>query len=1159
MIDNHQFRRILARNVAVPLAVGVLSSLVFVAIIVYLINVLTWVEHSERVIGDANVVSKMSAEMETGMRGYLLSKDEQFLAPYKAAVPRIEAELDALMDEVLDNASQVARLRKIHASQKLWEQFAAEVIEARRTDGDYLTLVRSGRGRALTDEVRRQFATFLEIEEKLLIERNLSAKSTTRWAVGMFLMFSLSVAGLLAYFGRRELLALSTSYGKAMGQQAAHTALLENQAWLREGQSTLGEAMTGHHALAPLAQAALDQVTRHLGGLVAAMYLREDGGALRRIATYGFAEAWAGQSQLFQPGESLVGQAVREERLLALDSLPADYIKVSSGLGRAVPAQLLIAPFRNEGAINGVLEIGFLQPTTARDLAFLELVGEGIGAAVAAARYRQRLQESLAETQQLNEELQVQQEELRTANEELEEQSRVLEESQTNLENQQAELEQTNEQLADQALHLDARNVALNEAQTELRQRATDLERASRYKSEFLANMSHELRTPLNSSLILAKLLSDNTKGNLSEEQVKFAQTIYSAGNDLLHLINDILDISKVEAGKLELVLESLTVRRMVESLAMTFEPLAMQKQLRFQVQVEPSVPATVWSDRQRLEQVLKNLLSNAIKFTEAGLVTLNVSSTPGGPLRFVVEDSGIGIAPEQQAKIFDAFHQADGTTSRRFGGTGLGLSISRDLAALLGGEIAVTSSPGNGSVFILTLPRTCPASGDGASDAPVADAAAPAPRPPNPAPAVQASVAVPAPALPAEASFADDRHRPAAPHERSVLVIEDDPVFADILYKLAREMRYRCLVGMTGGEGLQLAESLLPDAILLDMRLPDRSGLSVLQLLKDNPITRHIPVHVVSSNDNGGEALNLGAIGYALKPTTREELEQVFRKLEGKFTQKIKRILLVEDDERQRESVVALIADSDVEIAAVGSGEEALALLRTDVFDCMIIDLKLPDMQGNELLEKMSGETLCSFPPVIVYTGRNLTRAEESELLKYSRSIIIKGARSPERLLDEVTLFLHKVEAKLSTERQSMLQTVRGRDRVFEGRTILLVDDDMRNLFALTAALEQRGARVEIGRNGFEAIAKLDEVSNIDVVLMDIMMPGMDGLEAMRRIRADGRYDRLPMIAITAKAMKDDQEQCLAAGANDYLAKPIDLNRLYSLLRVWMPNLERI
>ena len=1166
MIDNNQFRRILARNVAVPLGVGVLSSLVFVGIIVYLVNVLTWVEHSERVIGDANEVSKMSAEMETGMRGYIITRDDAFLAPFKAAKPRIQSEIDALLDEVSDNAPQVARLRKIQAAQKLWEQFADEVIEARRGDGDYAALVKSGRGRALTDEVRRQFATFLDIEEKLLVERNLSAKSTTRWSVTLFLLFSLTVAGLLAYFGRRELVTLSSSYTKAMEQQAAHTALLENQAWLRDGQHALGDAMAGHLALQTMAQATLDQVTRQLGGLVSALYVREDGGVMRRVATYGFAEAWAGQNQLFKPGESLVGQAVREDRLLALDQLPPDYIKVSSGLGRATPTQLLIAPFRNEGEIIGVIEIGFLQPSAARDLTYLESVGDAIGAAVAAARYRQRLQESLSETQQLNEELQVQQEELRTANEELEEQSRVLEESQTNLENQQAELEQTNDQLAEQAIHLDARNVALNEAQVELRQRAAELERASRYKSEFLANMSHELRTPLNSSLILAKLLSDNAKGNLSEEQVKFAQTIYSAGHDLLHLINDILDISKVEAGKLELVLESLTVRRMVEGLAMTFEPLAMQKQLRFVVQVEPSVPATVWSDRQRLEQVLKNLLSNAVKFTESGTVTLTVSSSPGGPVRFAVEDSGIGISADQQAKIFDAFHQADGTTSRRFGGTGLGLSISRDLAALLGGEISVTSSPGNGSVFTLILPRTCPAqTGDEAggngprhADEPVQEAAPRISQPAAQPAAAPAQPAVTAPALDA-ASFPDDRNLPASEHERSVLVIEDDPAFADILYKLAREMRYRCLVALTGTEGLQLAAEFLPDAVLLDMRLPDRSGLSVLQLLKDNPDTRHIPVHVVSSNDNGGEALSLGAIGYALKPSTREELEQVFKKLEEKFTQKIKRILLVEDDERQRDSVVALIADSDVEIAAVGSGEEALALLRTDVFDCMIIDLKLPDMQGNELLEKMSGEELCSFPPVIVYTGRNLTRAEEAELLKYSRSIIIKGARSPERLLDEVTLFLHKVEAKLSTERQSMLQTVRGRDRVFEGRTILLVDDDMRNLFALTAALEQRGAKVEIGRNGFEAIAKLDELPNVDVVLMDIMMPGMDGLEAMRRIRADGRFNRLPMIAITAKAMKDDQEQCLAAGANDYLAKPIDLNRLYSLLRVWMPNLERI
>jgi CheY-like chemotaxis protein len=409
-----------------------------------------------------------------------------------------------------------------------------------------------------------------------------------------------------------------------------------------------------------------------------------------------------------------------------------------------------------------------------------------------------------------------------------------------------------------------------------------------------------------------------------------------------------------------------------------------------------------------------------------------------------------------------------------------------------------------------------------------------------------------------APAPFADDRARPAE-GARTVLVIEDDPDFARILFDLAHDLDFRCLVAMTAGEGQELAASAKPDAILLDMRLPDSSGLSLLQVLKDDPATRHIPVHVVSSADNAGEALHLGAIGYALKPTSREQLEQVFNKLKEKSAQQIKRVLLVEDDARQRESVVALIADDDVRIDAVGSGEEALALLRGELFDCMIIDLKLPDMQGNELLERMSHEELYSFPPVIVYTGRNLTRDEEAELLKYSRSIIIKGARSPERLLDEVTLFLHKVESQLSSERQNMLRTVRGRDRVFEGRTILLVDDDVRNVFALTSALEHRGARVEVGRNGFEALARLDEVDAIDLVLMDVMMPGMDGLEATRRIRKDQRFARLPIIAITAKAMKDDQEQCLAAGANDYLAKPIDLTRLYSLLRVWMPTMERI
>ena len=1150
-LDNTQFRRILTRNVALPLGLSVLSAAVFVAIVAYLISVLNWVEHSQEVIGKANEVSKLVADMEAGMRGFIISGDESFLSPYTVSKPKVDVEMDALLRLVGDNPSQTDRLNRVRGAHAEWLKFTTEIIEGRRDGRDVIESIKSGRGKSLTDDMRSQFAAFVGTERTLLLARGEEARSVIAWSVGSFLLFTLVVGGLLATFGRRELLRLSTTYGDVLKHENDHNAELRHLSWLRSGQTELASKSLGINSLEALAEAVLDHVVRYLGGSVAAMYFRNEDGVLRRIGAYGFSNEDA-RSKVIERGASLASQAAEENRLVRVKELPDDYLKVASSLGEAAPREIVIAPFNNFGKVKGVLEIGFLHPVRERDIEFLKLVGDAIGATVGAVVYRQRLQDALSESQALNEELQVQQEELRTANEELEEQSRALEETQSSLENQQAELEQTNDQLAEQALNLDMKNAALTEAQEQLRARALDLERASRYKSEFLANMSHELRTPLNSSLILAKLLSDNVPGNLNDEQVRFAQTIYSAGNDLLHLINDILDISKVEAGKLELMPEDLPVRRTVESLGRTFEPLAKQKDLRFTVTVEPNVPPSLHTDRQRLEQVLKNLLSNAVKFTEQGDVSLTVSATDEGWVQFTVVDSGIGIAQDQQERIFEAFHQADGTANRRFGGTGLGLSISRDLTSLLGGTLVVSSTPGEGSTFTLSMPRN----GMVSAAPPAPRTAAPSPRPARPAPA-------PAPVdliedAPVRTSFPDDRAL-AARGTRTVLVIEDEPEFARILFDLAHDLDYRCLVALTAGEGLELAAGQGPDAILLDIRLPDSSGLSVLQQLKDNPATRHIPVHVVSSMDNAGEALHLGAIGYALKPTSREQLEEVFRKLQQKSAQQIKRVLLVEDDARQRDSVVSLISDADVQIDAVGSGEEALALLRTEIFDCMIIDLKLPDMQGKELLEQMSHEELFSFPPVIVYTGRNLTRDEEAELMKYSRSIIIKGARSPERLLDEVTLFLHKVESQLSTERQTMLKTVRGRDRVFEGRTILLVDDDVRNVFALTAALEQRGANVEVGRNGFEAIAKLDEVPAIDLVLMDVMMPGMDGLEATRRIRADGRFNRLPIIAITAKAMKDDQEQCLAAGANDYLAKPIDLARLYSLLRVWMPTMERV
>jgi CheY-like chemotaxis protein len=741
----------------------------------------------------------------------------------------------------------------------------------------------------------------------------------------------------------------------------------------------------------------------------------------------------------------------------------------------------------------------------------------------------------------------------------------VLKESQVRLESQQAELEQTNSQLEEQASILENQRDELQRAQLALTERAAELARSNQYKSEFLANMSHELRTPLNSSLILAKLLADNKPGTLNDEQVKFAQTIFGAGNDLLALINDILDLSKIEAGKVEVQPESLGVASLVETLSRGFEPLARERRLTFTYTVEPGAPERLETDPQRLGQILKNLLSNAFKFTQAGAVSLRVAGTTDGQITFAVQDSGIGIPPEQQEIIFEAFRQADGSTHRKYGGTGLGLSISRDLARLLGGDVKVQSEAGQGSIFTLQLPLkySGPVSVDRSSQ--TGTTATPSrllqPEPPPGSGAALlpafdfASIVAPTELRPPLVE--DDRARLAG-DSRTILIVEDDLRFAAILRDLARELGFLCIATHAGGDALAAAQRFKVHAIILDMNLPDRTGLEILSELKRNPGTRHIPVHVVSVADFSQEALSLGAVGYALKPVKREQLMTAFERLEAKLQQGVRRVLVVEDDLRQRDSIRQLLSSEGVEISDVATATEALERLKQTTFDCLVLDLSLPDLSGYEMLQRMAETDEVSFPPVIVYTGRSLTRDEEQRLRRFSRSIIIKDVRSPERLLDEVTLFLHQVESKLPLERQRMLREARDRESAFEGRRILIVEDDVRNIFALSKVLEPRGAKVEIARNGREALEVLGRSSvaagtNVDLVLMDIMMPEMDGLTAMREIRKRPEWQKLPIIALTAKAMKDDQEKCLQAGANDYIAKPLDVDKLLSLVRVWM------
>jgi signal transduction histidine kinase/CheY-like chemotaxis protein len=939
---------------------------------------------------------------------------------------------------------------------------------------------------------------------------------------------------------------------------------VRRQAWLQMGQTRLSETLVGEQGVEQLGQNALKFLGDYTGAVVGAFFVKE-GERFRRVAAAGV-PAQANIVNEFIVGEGLLGKAVSDRQIAVLDDVPEGYLAFGSALGQGKPRQLLIAPIFADNVTNALVELGYLSVPEESPIDLLERVTESVSVAVRSARYRAHLQELLHETQQQAEELQAQSEELRVTNEELEEQGRALRESQSRLELQQAELEQTNAQLEEQTQLLESQRDDLARAQSNLERKANELDQASRYKSEFLANMSHELRTPLNSSLILAKLLSDNAQGNLTEEQVRYAQTILGAGNDLLTLINDILDLSKIEAGRMELQPEVFNLASWVESLNRTFQPLADQKGLRFETRVSPQCPATVESDRQRLEQVLKNLLSNAIKFTSQGEVTLEVNCAPNRQISLAVRDTGIGIPDHQHAMIFEAFRQADGTTHRKYGGTGLGLSIARELTRLLGGKIELSSQQGQGSVFTVTVPEILTGSTPMQGERQL-NFGAPLPPPPFPVSAPPVSSPAPGTAPPPATApvsavrrrVADDRDRLTG-NSRIILVVEDDEPFARILYDLIRELQFQCLIATSAEEAIALTVQYGPSAVVLDIGLPDHSGLSVLDRLKQDARTRHIPVHVISGSDYSQTAYSLGAVGYMLKPVKREALVDVFQGLETRLAQRMRRVLVVEDDAVQRDSMEKLLGSHEVSTVGVGTAAECLQQLKENTFDCMVLDLSLPDASGYTLLETLSREDKYSFPPVIVYTGRDLSVDEEQKLRKYSKSIIIKGAKSPERLLDEVTLFLHQVVSDLPAEQQRMIEKSRSRDAALEGRRILVVEDDVRSVFALTSILEPRGAIVQIARNGREALEAVqnadgDDAKRIDLVLMDVMMPEMDGTTATREIRKRTDGKKLPIIMLTAKAMKDDQDHCLSAGANDYMAKPIDVQKLLSLVRVWMPR----
>ena len=1086
-------------------------------------------------------------DAETGQRGYLLTGEESYAEPFVASRERVRGILIAMTSLVASVPVQRDRLKELErlTTAKL-DELSTSINDKKSGDETgAMAAIRSDKGKILMNQIRSLVETMQEEQQAqadALMRDWHDARARTQLVIiigGGLLLLLFSAASIITL---REL------------------TQRDRESWLRRGEAVVANAMTGEKHLAEMSSEVVSVLATYVGARVGALYA---GSAVTGFGLQGgFAfSAKDNGRMMVRAGDSLTGQAITQNKTIVVNDLPADYLRISSATGSSSSSSLLIVPTVADKAINGVVELGFVRPLSGREQELLERVAGQIGIGLRTAEYRQRLENLLDETQRQAEELQTQQEELRVSNEELEEQSRILREAQTRLEEQQAELEQNNEELAAQAGALSTQRNDLERVAEEVQLKNSELERSSQYKSNFLANMSHELRTPLNSSLILAKLLGENKDGNLTDEQIKFADTIYSAGNDLLDLINDVLDLSKIEAGHIEIRAQTVAVSTLTSALTRTFDPISRNRGIAFDVVIDSDVPASIETDPLRLEQVMKNLLSNAFKFTDQGKVSLRLFTDDESRISFSVTDTGVGIAADKHEFVFEAFRQVDGGSARKHGGTGLGLSISRDLAHLLGGAIGLKSKPGNGSTFTLTIPQvykpveaSAPSSGMTATTATATATAATATALATLA-AERTGKTTRARVIPAELPRTRTPRAVVPRGSRSILIVEDDPAFASVLSDTARSFDFEPIFAETADVAFEMALLHLPQAVVLDVRLPDHSGLSVLDRLKRNPRTRHIPVHIISGTDHTRAALAMGAVGYALKPVHIDELRAVLGRLAERVTSHVKRVLVIEDDATQRESVKLLLNNDGVEVITAGSAAEAREQLRTVTFDCVVMDLSLPDESGHQLLESMAAAYDLSFPPVIVYTGKALTSQDEERLRRYSNSIIVKGARSPERLLDEVTLFLHQVESDLPPERQRMLRRSRDREDLFEGRTLLIVEDDVRNIFALSRVLEPRGARVDIARNGIEALERLEKGPPVDLVLMDVMMPEMDGLEATRRIRKIPALANLPIISLTAKAMRDDQEKCLAAGANDYVAKPIDIDKLLSLIRVWMPK----
>ncbi len=1084
-----------------------------------------WVDHTNQVMYEFEQILVYSVDLETGARGFVITGDEKYLEPYTNASIKIFEHIDKVRELTKDNPTQQKNIDELEKELKMHVNHLNGYIELRKKDFEKAKeVVATGEGKRIEDGIRRIIDRSREIEQKLLAIRRTASDDDARNfnLVFAFLLLIIILVLVSVYI-------IITTNLRALRRAETETA---NKNWLLTGNTELNAKTQGEKEINYLAQDVINQLTTYMKAQIGSIYIMEDG-QLNLAGSYAF-HYRKDNVNAIKPGQGLVGQAALEKKSIVFSEVPGDYIKINSGLGNSSPKNIIVFPFQYAGQVKGVIEIGSVSAFSDLDLQFLDLVAENIGIAFNSSQSRTRMKELLEETQRQAEELQTQQEEMKQLNEELEEQTQ-------NLKQQQEELQMTNEELEEQTQSLEMKNKEVENARTDIEQKTRQLEISSRYKSEFLANMSHELRTPLNSLLILSRDLAENKKKNLSTDQVESAEIIHKSGQDLLGLINEVLDLSKIEAGKMALNLERLSFRDFVSELHRNFKHQTTNKKLDFNIQLEKGLPEAIRTDSKRLDQIMKNLVSNAIKFTDKGSIDITVQKQGENFIAISVKDTGIGVAKDKQAAIFEAFHQGDGSTSRKYGGTGLGLSISRELAKLLGGEIRLESKVDEGSTFTLILPVEPP------------DQEAPAK-----AYIKKDNSHKPAPEFDKTGDFrnypsiADDRND-ITDKDTVVLVVEDDSKFAEILLKLAHQKGFKCLAAATGEDGLTMVTQYKPHAVILDIDLPGMSGNTVLTELKSNPATRHIPVHIMSVNERTIDSIKEGAIEYLTKPVDKKQLEQAFNRIGNFINRKMKNLLIVEDDENSRKAIKKLIGNGDVKCLEASSGKEAMAVFKDNHIDCIVLDLGLPDMSGFDLIYKLEKVKDHQMPPIVIYTGRELSREENEELQSYAESIIIKGVKSEERLLDETALFLHRTISNLPESKQKIIAGLYDKESIFLNKKILVVDDDMRNVFALSKVLKERGMDIMKAENGRVALDLLAENHGIDLVLMDIMMPEMDGYEAMRKIRAQMKFNKLPVIALTAKAMKDDRQKCIDAGANDYITKPVDIERLLSLMRVWL------